>query len=267
MHRVVLSFSAVVLAGCTFDAPPLGMTEFRCGPSAGCPDDHACMAGVCRPDPMAPGAADARPAADATITADAGAADDAPAEARTLRFGDHPSSTDPGTLVDTYLSAELPTSSLGAAASVVVDDVPLRVGLVRIDVSAIAPGARVESATLVVVMRDGLETGALDLHALRLAWDPAAATYQQWQSGVTWPVAGAGGDAAAPEAIASIAPRQAVEARVDLPAAVVQGWVDAPASNLGLRVQVTGSTTSGCSWNSADHPTPELRPYLEVVVR
>jgi hypothetical protein len=149
----------------------------------------------------------------------------------------------------------------------VLDGVPHRVGLVRVDVSTIAPGARVESASLVVMMRDGLESGVLELHALLLAWDPATATYQQRRSGVRWPVDGAGGDAAAPEPIASIAPRQAIETRVDLPAAVVQGWVDAPASNLGIRVQVTGSATSGCSWNSADHPAPELRPYLELVVR
>jgi hypothetical protein len=275
---ILLSFG-VLLAACSFEPVPPGMTQFRCGEPDRCPDDHVCVSGVCRPDDSPPDdLVDAASSADAASTAaDSGLVDSAPPDAapadagplgpQTLRFGDHPLATEAGTLRDTFLSIEDPDVALGGTVSVVIDGDPHRVGLVLVDVAAITPGSRVASASLVVVLRDQLESGTLEIHALRVPWDPAAATYLEREPGVRWSTAGAGGDSMITPAAASAAPRQAGLTRLDLPASLVQGWVDAPGTNLGLRFQAVASGASGLSWNSSDHPTPDLRPYLEVVLR
>jgi hypothetical protein len=113
------------------------------------------------------------------------------------------------------------------------------------DVSEIPARSKVVSATLVFQVLNAVEEGAYQVQALKRAWDETQATWQVAANGKRWHAPGAKGaeerDAAV---LASLSPKTTGSYSVALNAAgvaIVQGWIDNPASNFGLLI---GDTTN-----------------------
>jgi hypothetical protein len=280
-RRTSLTALTVValLPACSYQGVPTDDTSFACAPvSDECPPGYACISGLCVASDDGPDAggdrADASPLADASPPADASPADAAPAPdaapaATTLLFGDNALATVRGTFFDTFIAEDQPNDGHGNDQIVSVDAGPRRFVLQRIDVSRIPPGSRVESAQIVITMdNDPVEDGRVEAQVLREGWSELAATFNRADFNDLWSSPGAGGSAVVNTVIASFEGRTAnADLLIDLPPAVVQLWVDVPATNFGIRWRSTSPTDRGGQWHSSESGVATRRPYLRVTFR
>jgi hypothetical protein len=275
---IALTFAALVPA-CSYQGVSTDDTTFACAPvSDECPPGYACVSGLCVESDDGPDAgsdrvdasslADASPPADASL-ADAAPAPDAAPAATTLIFGDNAIATVRGTFFDTFLAEDQPNDGHGNEAIISVDSGPRRFALQRIDVSRIPPGSSVESAQIVMTMdADPVEDGRVEAQVLREGWSELAATFYRADFNDPWSTAGAGGSAVVNTVIASFDGRTAnADLLIDLPPAVVQLWVDVPATNFGIRWRATSTTDRGGQWHSSESDVATRRPYLRVTFR
>jgi hypothetical protein len=273
--------AVALLPACSYQGVSTDDTTFACAPvSEACPPGHVCVGGLCveseddGPDarisdvPDGASLADASPASDAASPADAAPAPDAAPSATTLIFGDNSIATVRGTFVDTFLAEDEPNDGHGSAQLISVDAGPRRFGLQQIDVSRIPRGSTVESAQIVLNLADPVEDGRIEAQVLREGWDEQAATFNRADFNDPWSTAGAGGSAVVSTVIASFEGRTAnTDVVIDLPAAVVQLWVDVPATNFGIRWRSTSPTERGGQWHSSESGAANSRPYLRVTFR
>ncbi|MBV8880077.1 MAG: FecR domain-containing protein, partial [Planctomycetaceae bacterium] len=139
--------------------------------------------------------------------------------------------------------------------------------LLRWDISSIPPRSRVVSAELTFWVT-GVQAGGAGARAfeMRRAWDEADATWKLARPGSPWQVAGARGDGdAASRAIAQITPSAPGWFTVplnDAGVALVQQWVNAPASNFGIGV--TKDPPNAWDLASREWATKDHRPKLTV---
>jgi hypothetical protein len=264
---------AALLSACSFQGPSTDGTAFACAEAtAACPSGYVCDDGVCVADPGAPDAAAAIDAApdspDARPAPDGGGPDARPAPVtRTAIFGDHSLATVKGTLFDTFIDASAPGNAPGGSNFISIDTDPLRYALMRIDVSTIPSGSVVESAEIVITLFDAQEDGRIEAQVLRRAWDERAATFMVSDTGTSWPAPGANGSAIDSAVVAATDGRAATDQVLALDIAVVQDWVDSPASNFGLRLRSTSQTNRGSQWHSREEGVATRRPYLRVTYR
>jgi len=258
--------AAVGVAACRFDAPPIDDTHYSCKGGAACPTGFACIDEVCRKV----GSDDADGAlADAALPepGDGGAPDAAPSGgARTVTFGEGSTADVRDVTADTWISDHFPNDVHGGDSELDLDGAPLTAALIRFDLRAIPSGATVESAVLTWVVFDpGTSAEVMSAQVLLMPWTEATATWYQATDGVAWPTEGALGDAvAAARIVDDVQPHAAGALALDLPASVVQAWVDAPATNFGLRWQATGTDLLRLrSREAAD----DQRPLLTVTYR
>jgi hypothetical protein len=104
--------------------------------------------------------------------------------------------------------------------------------------------AQIISATLLLYVTDAGDAGAplpVAAYGLRRAWDPTGATWLSARPDQTWTIRGANGvldeadREAKPAGQTTIAGGQVVS--ISLEPTLVQGWIERPASNLGLLVK------------------------------
>ena len=267
-----VGFALSIGAGCSFEPPSSEGTQFSCVIDPTCPAGFSCVDGVCRsggPD-AAPGSPDARPAPDAEPGApDAGATTDAIASGPlTVTFGERSTADHRGVTTDTYLASDATTTTHGSDGRILVDGSPQIAGLLRFDLAAIPAGSTVVSAELEVVVPDPFRPYGGEIasaHVLRMAWSEAAATWAEASSGVAWPTSGATGTAVGATAFDGFAPQVDQAYTIALDAAAVQAWVDAPATNFGLRVKSTGN--NNLQLESSEAATDSVRPLLRVTYR
>jgi hypothetical protein len=146
---------------------------------------------------------------------------------------------------DAWIDSEVPGQNHGRQNLLRMDHDPVRVGLLRFDLGAIPAGSTIVAAELEVttVAVDGAFDmgGVIRLYPLREAWDEGsvenAAGTSSWmerQAGVAWSGAGATGASRVAEATGAITPVADDTAyTLELPAALVQGWLDDGATNFG----------------------------------
>jgi len=243
---------AVAMAACAFENPELSNTAFRCTESVACPDGFACKEGVCRRQQDDD--------ADAPITrADAGAVDGASVDpmgsvdaafdavpsgdgVRTLTFGERSSADVRNVTTDTWISDHFPNQVHGSDAELRVEATPLTAALIQFDLRAIPVGATIESATITWTVFDAVSASeTASAQVLAVPWSEATASWFQASAGAPWPAEGAQGAAVnAAKVVDGFSPRSVGAFTLALPAAVVQGWIDDPATNHGLRWQTTG---------------------------
>jgi hypothetical protein len=275
------SLAAVLLAAlasaCSFQGVSTEDTSFACAPvTEACPPGYACVSGLCvvsddeAPDAARPDAVVGGP--DGSI-ADAGPPDASPPDAApatvTRIFGDNAIADVRGTFFDTFLAEDDVNSTHGNDGIISVDAGPRRFALQRIDVSSIPPGSTIESAQIVLTLNDDpVEDGQVEAQVLREGWSEGNANFNRADFNDPWSTPGAGGSAVVSTVVGSFEGRTSnADVIVDLPPAVVQLWVQVPATNFGIRWRSTSPTARGGQWHSSESDVATRRPYLRVTYR
>jgi hypothetical protein len=259
-----------LVVACSFEVDYSG-SRYACDPDRPlCPGIEVCSAeGLClHPDEL-PGhdEPDAGPEPEpdaAVIEPPVDAAPPGP-DAQTLftfQVGDRLTSDVKGVTTDTFLDNSQQNTNFGADDIIDADQSPLRRALVRFDLSQLPAGAKVLDAKLQVYVENPIDEGDLELAPLTEAWAENEATWRNRVANTTWK--SAGGTAGA--SVAKFAPRAEGAYDVPLPAATVQGWLDTPASNFGLRFSSTSQNGRGAQMTSRNSILFERRPQLLLVV-
>ena len=179
------------------------------------------------------------------------------------RFGETPAADFKNVTADTYLYNEAPqdTYNYGASMSLSLEGTEKR-ALLRFDVTAIPSGKMIVSARLQIFFTT-TSTSTVTIAPLVEAWiegtsNGAAgiANYSQRTSTQMWTTPGgtAGAQVASFQSNANAV-------GVDLPASVVQSWVDMPPTNFGVRIS---GGASDVTFSSSEAVTAENRPELVV---
>ena len=201
----------------------------------------------------------------------AGNTDTTPAR-RTWTVGTTPSKSILVAVGDTTIAERSPNKNYGGVTSIGADgDVPDGSGqdesaLIRWNLSSIAPGTSVETASVTLnVTNSSVHT--YKAYALKRAWTEAAATWKLYAAGSQWQIAGARGqlDRAA-EVAGTIWPATTGKLTFALSPEVVQRWVDNPAAYQGIII-ADETNTDGFDFDSRENSDASLRPQLTITWR
>ena len=203
-------------------------------------------------------------AGECVLEGDAGI--DAPSNAVTYVFGEAPSATHQLVTADTYLSTG---SGLNYGA-----DNRLRIrqgddnGLIEFDISAIAPGATVFSATLTLVVTDPGVGTKIEVRPLVEQWvegssagAPGRCNWNERDDVPNlWTTAGAAPPGSAGSVVATLQPTSIGPVNIGLPAALIHTWLD-PAQNHGVLLI---ASQDGADLASSEESPSTDRPILTV---
>jgi hypothetical protein len=135
--------------------------------------------------------------------------------------------------------------------------------LLKWDVSGIAPGTQVGSA-LVTLNITTASSQTYQAYVLKQPWVEKSSTWNVYDSGKPWEVAGAKGSLDRNSTIVgTITPSAKGKKSFTLPSSVVQGWVSNPATNQGIII-ANPSSTRGFEFNSREVTDPTRRPQLTL---
>jgi len=101
------------------------------------------------------------------------------------------------------------------------------------------------------------------VYALKRAWSEQAATWRLYASGSTWEVAGAKGSNDRGAQVGSVVAPKTGKQTSTIPASVVQGWLDNPATNNGIIIANLTNIDS-FDFSSRESATAANRPQLNV---
>ena len=165
-----------------------------------------------------------------------------------------------------------PQASQRAAAGCRVDgDDPPGAGhdvatLLRWDLGAVPPGARVKQAQIGLHVTDASD-GPYQVYAMARDWSPQAVTWSQSRAGQAWLSAGAqGAGDREPAVLASLGRMAAGDNEFSLNeagVAAIQQWIQEPAANLGLIIAGT-STRDGLDFLCGANAPAAQRPRLTL---
>ncbi len=175
---------------------------------------------------------------------------------------------------DSYLREASPTTNYGAAASLQVDgsepsgtvtDMNI---VLRWDISDVPPAVTVEAASMTLNVTN-VSSGSYSCFEVLSAWDEGTVTWNDAAAGTPWSGPGASGGDRGIDPVCLVSASATGPLVVDLNAAglaMVQRWVDDPASNHGL-VITDPDVGDGADFHSRDSGTAMARPQLEVTYR
>jgi hypothetical protein len=176
---------------------------------------------------------------------DDGGIDAIDASTTTITFGERPTSQRQGVTTDVTLDESAPGMNFGGAEDLSLAEFTVsgEHALIRFDLSSIASGTSVTAARLSVVRLDyGDETpGSIEARLVGESWvegtsagtPGSGANWTSRDGASMWTTAGGTTTAA----LAAVTPT-AAEITFAFEAAVVQDWVDAPATNFGVLLTV-----------------------------
>ena len=229
--------SECVQGGVTGSCEPTGFCSF---PDSACPSGRRYgewsggFANTCVADGDDAGV-------DAPIDAMPDAMIDAPPNSITATFGERPGSTYTGVTADGNFSGGS-MINVGGVDHVSADTATTEEALMRWSTAAIPPGAQVISATIsVATANDGnlLTDGVIRVYKLNETWDEQTFTFFT-RGQALWSTPGAQGTARDPF-FAEIAATAQDRYVVTIPTAIVQGWIDNPATNAGVVITSIGT--------------------------
>jgi hypothetical protein len=164
----------------------------------------------------------------------------------------------------------------GAAPELRVDGQPTRSALIRFDLSALPPGSHVVSAELHLwtTGQDQLKgQGTVRVYRMLEGWDEGrqngsagSASWNERQSGVHWTTTGAEQPGSRQASALGDIPATASNSRYyfALPTALVQGWIDTPATNDGLALVAQSTGDSSAAFESRESSSQAHRPEMIV---
>jgi ferric-dicitrate binding protein FerR (iron transport regulator) len=176
---------------------------------------------------------------------------------------------------DTSISEKNPGANYGHAKTITVEGEDGRSrhqaqwALLRWDLSSIPPGSRVRAASLSLHVTEPSRGAAFYFHEPARAWTESEATWKFAASGSPWRLPGSlgGVERWAPPlgTLAALVKGEYTATLNEAGVALVQSWVNAPSSNVGL---ILAGTDPGASlhFQSREASIPETRPKLTVVI-
>lgn len=175
---------------------------------------------------------------------------------------------------DTSISEKTPQGNLGHAKSLAAEGADAggkhkaQWLLVRWDLSTIPPGSRIRTASISLTVTAPSRGGSFFLYEPARAWSEGEATWKVAAAGSPWRFPGTLGavDRWGPPAgtLAPLVKGEYTSVLNDAGVALIQSWVNAPASNLGF-VMASADPVAGFHVNSREANPPESRPKLTVV--
>ncbi len=169
---------------------------------------------------------------------------------------------------DATISEPVPNQNYGSGSTLYVDgdngsgkDYG---ALIKWDLSGISPGTKVSSASITLTVTDS-SSQTYEAYMLKRAWVEWTATWNNYDSGKPWEVAGAKGSLDRDAAVAgTITPLAKGKRTFTLNPAVVQSWVDNPASNHGIIIADTANTDGFDFYSREAAPDATQQPQLTI---
>jgi len=161
-------------------------------------------------------------------------------------------------------------TNFGNTNNVRIDGNPDEGGLIRWDLSSIAPGTVVTDVTITVrVTNPTIHT--FELYGLKRAWSESQATWNEASSGQLWQIGGAQGTADRDSTVLGVLTAAANGfATIQLNAAGiawVQNWINNPSSNFGFAIQdYANSSNDEITFSSSEAAVVTDRPKLTLTL-
>ena len=182
----------------------------------------------------------------------------------TTGFGETPTATVTDVTTDTSISSEAGSTmnNRGASTSLECEAAQKRT-LLRFDLSALAPGTPITSATLHLEF-GGTTNGMATISPVLEAWTEGTqiggagvANNLQRTTTANWTTAGAEAPGSAGASIASFTIASGANTTT-LPTATIQGWVNDGSTNFGVVIACSGDSTILAHENAMATSRPEL---------
>jgi len=175
---------------------------------------------------------------------------------------------------DTQLVEKSPQTTFGSAKTLLAEADDLREKrkaswpLLRWDLSSIPSGSRVHSVAVALHIVEASRGQAFYFFEPSRPWVETEATWKLASAETLWRFPGSLGAVERwPAPLGTLTPLQKGEYTTmlgDAGVLLVQSWINAPASNLGLEI-AGASGSSGFHFNSREASAPESRPRLTVI--
>ena len=170
---------------------------------------------------------------------------------------------------DTYIDSGGKTTNFGGSSSLVVSGRPDDAALLKWDLSGLPAGSTLQSATLTIHVTN-TSGNTYEIYELKRSWTESQSTWKKAASGSSWQIAGALGSLDHGTTVLGTVTASATGTRnvVLYPAglAVVQGWIDNPASNFGVILQdYANANKDPLEFSSKEATVAADRPQLQVV--
>ena len=169
---------------------------------------------------------------------------------------------------DTQIAENSSATNYGGTTTLKVDgDDPGGSGkdassLLRWDLSSVPTGSKVDSASVTVNVTNP-STQTYQIYDLKRPWVESAATWLQYASGTAWEVAGAKGSLDRGSQVGSLSASTTGKRTFTLSPALVQRWLDNPATNQGIII-ANSTNTDGVDFSSRQDADASLRPTLSM---
>lgn len=168
---------------------------------------------------------------------------------------------------DTKLKVDDPNRRFGGDPDLEVDGSPDYGALLAWDISSVPTGATVLSASMRLSVFDP-SNDTYEVYAMNRPWSESEATWREASDGIDWQSEGAAGRADADDRVLGLL-RNPGTGNTAIPLnenglAVVQGWVDNPASNFGFLIQDYDRGNDGIDFHSREASDESDRPRLEI---
>ena len=165
---------------------------------------------------------------------------------------------------DTKLLSSAPDSNFGGDAALELDGSPDGSALLYWDLTSIPSGSIIKAVDITVNITNGSNHVFNFFEALR-SWVESEATWNNYASGQSWQLVGGDGPGdRGSTVLASVSGSKGLKTISLNPAgvAVVQSWVDSPASNHGFIVLNYAGASDGLDFSSRENRTAANRPKL-----
>ncbi len=170
--------------------------------------------------------------------------------------------------LDTKIKSDAPTTNFGSTADIEIDGSPDYGALLYWDVSSI-PSGSIVTAVDITVNAFNPSANEYEFYESKRAWTEGGATWQVYDTGLSWQTAGAAGsNDRGSTALGGLSAPSTGFRTAALNAsgiAVVQGWVNSPSSNLGFVLQdYSDSNSDGIDFYTRETATVGDRPMLSI---
>lgn len=169
---------------------------------------------------------------------------------------------------DATISSSEPASHLGGENGLDVDGSPDKATLLKWDLLDIPAGSEVQAATITVYVT-GRTSDTYEIYAAARDWDETTVSWLESAAGVAWQVPGAQGVSDRDSVIIGTlsAANTGLNTYILNAAglALVQQWIDDPASNRGIMIQ-DYVASNGMDFHARESATAANRPKLNVTV-